>query len=107
MGQIWIWEHLYKDSVVDPKHIENGLQIPILKFRHDMAKSLMEALPEQGYCVKLNLNQSRNRTGQCLKSFLTFRQKLESFFANFDFFSKFRRFLKTQFVCKNLDRWSN
>ena len=27
-----------------------------------MAKSLMEALPDQGYCVKINLNQSRNRT---------------------------------------------
>lgn len=62
MGQMWLWEHLYKDSVVDTQHSDRGLQVPLLKFRHDMAKSLMEALPEQGYCIKLSLSQSRYRT---------------------------------------------
>ena len=63
LGQLWLWECLYRDSVLSPKHTENGLQIPILKFRHDMAKSLMQSLPDQGYCLKLNLSQSRFRSG--------------------------------------------
>lgn len=62
MGQLWIWEHLFKDSVLAPAKREEGLQIPILKFRQDMAKSLLEALPEHGYCVKVNLSQTRARS---------------------------------------------
>ena len=49
--------------MLETKSKEKGLQIPIIKFRHDMAKSLMETLPETGYCFKLNLSQSRNRSG--------------------------------------------
>ena len=42
-GQMWLWEHLYGDSC--PKS-PSGLQIPILKFKLDVTKSMIEALPQ-------------------------------------------------------------
>jgi autophagy-related protein 2 len=62
MGQLWIWEHLYNGSVLAPDQQKEGLQIPILKFRQDMHKSLLESLPEYGYCVRVNISQTRSRS---------------------------------------------
>ena len=56
-GQMWLWEHLYGDSC--PK-APSGLQIPILKFKLDVTKSMIEALPQARF-------SSRNLIGQPIR----------------------------------------
>ena len=58
IGQMWLWESLYADSCPDGK----SLQLPILKFKIDTTKSMIEAMPLVGHCFKLTMSQSRRST---------------------------------------------